>query len=154
MSPTISLIARHRWTTCAVAALGLAFAAPAPLAIAQPDYGQNGYDQNGYDQNDSYTVGDIVVSPPRRAERSPTTGAPIEVVSTSRVVNYRDLDLSTPWGARELRARIERAASAACDELDALYPIAADDNPDCFKTTVRRALENSPIAYDYVYNGW
>jgi UrcA family protein len=107
----------------------------APVA-AQPGYGR-------YDDDPS-TVSGIVVTAPRHSARDSATGAPIEQVSASRVVRYGDLDLSRHWGVRELRARIERAAQSACDELDNAYPLTGWDNRPCVRDAVREAMYQVP----------
>jgi UrcA family protein len=134
MSPKTSPIVRRCLTASAAIALGFAVTAP---VSAQPGY-------NHYD-NDPDTLAGVVVTAPRHQQRDSATGAPVEWVSTSRVVRYGDLDLSRRWGVRELRVRIERAARSACDELDATYPISASDNPPCVRDAIRNALANSPI---------
>jgi UrcA family protein len=123
-------------SVAAAAAFGLALTA---AAQAQPGYGR-------YD-NDPDTVGGVTVTAPRFHDRDSATGAPIEWVSTSRAVRYGDLDLSRPWGARELRARITRAARSACDELDSAYPLTAADSPPCVRNAIRQAMYNVPGGY-------
>lgn len=120
----------------AVAGGALAISAAAP-AQAQPSY----------DTERPSDVGDIVVRAPRNLDRSPTTGAPYERVSASRVVRYDDLDLRTDRGVNRLKARITRAANSACDELDNTYPGSAPDDPPCVRTAVRNAMHRIPIAY-------
>lgn len=129
-----------RLSLCAAAAAGLAIAAPAMPAHAQPYYG---YD-NGYNGYDSGASDDITVYASPWAGRSPT-GAPYEVVRASRVVSYADLDLNTRWGADELRARVVRAARDACDELENGIAITAPDDPPCVSRAVRRALYQAPL---------
>jgi UrcA family protein len=139
MSATTFPMAPRRLSLCA-AALGLALAAP---AAAQP--GQYG--------DDPYTLSGVTVTAPAHHQRDSATGAPIEWVSTSRVVRYGDLDLGRRWGVRELRARVERAARSACNELDSAYPIAASDTPPCVRDAVRQAMASAPIG-EYAENGW
>ena len=137
----------------AVAALGLAASAPARAqdpaydgSAYQRDYGQAdgpGCDRARYDDRD----GDEVLIRARPLGRSTTTGAPIRRVTTSRVVDYRDLDIDSPWGARELHWRIVRAAHDACDELDDRYPIGSPDVDGCVSEAVRDA-ERDVRAYD------
>ncbi|AGH50914.1 MULTISPECIES: UrcA family protein [Sphingomonas] len=86
---------------------------------------------------------DITVTAPRHRERSPTTGAPIETVTTSRVVNTADLDLRTDAGMKALRGRVEEAARKACAWLDQVYPLTADDSPPCVKTAVDKAMADA-----------
>ncbi|HUO13116.1 MAG TPA: UrcA family protein [Caulobacteraceae bacterium] len=49
-------------------------------------------------------------------------GAPIEVLSLSRAVNFGDLDLTKQAGVDEFRRRIMYASLAACDAIEAEYP--------------------------------
>ena len=131
MSATVSRIVK----LCAATALGLAIAGPAG---AQPGY---------YDDSGLYYPGGVTVTAPPSHQRDSATGAPIEWVSASRVVYYDDLDLSQYWGVRELRARVARAARAACDELDTAYPIDAPNNPPCVREAIRDAMDRTPIGY-------
>ena len=82
---------------------------------------------------------EITVIAPRQRERSTTTGAPIETVSTSVVVNYSDLNLRTQAGQDELDNRIKAAARRACDWLNQLYPVTASGSPDCMATALDSA---------------
>src|SRR5438552_16132913 len=124
----------RRLALVGVAAVGLTLAASAPVKA------QVRYDP-AYDT--PYTTEEIVVTP-RVIGRS-AIGAPIELVTASRVVPIRDLDLGTSWGRATLRPRVPRAAPDACDELDARYPdtggayVPAGDSPPCFQTAVHNA---------------
>lgn len=92
------------------------------------------------DYGPAYTTGDITVYAPRYQPRS-SDGAPIYRVRQSRVVHTADLDLSTYWGAREARGRIERAARGACYDIDARWPMAnTHAGPDCYSRAVRDAM--------------
>jgi UrcA family protein len=119
---------------CAVTAAGFAAAAPLTAVHAQPEYDQG-------------SGGEITVYGARHPERAYATGAPIEDVQTSRVVYYGDLDLRSREGRRVLRARIYSAADEACDQLDTMYPAAADDNPPCRETAFRDAMSQTPVGY-------
>jgi UrcA family protein len=139
----ITSIPPYRLALCAAAAAGLALAAPGLPAHAQ-DYG---YDNGGYgeqyvDEDNGVTV---TAEPERREYRDPYTGAPYERVTASRVVSYADLNLHSRWGVRELKARVQRAAEDACDELENSNTISAPDDPPCVPTAVRRALYRVPI---------
>ena len=70
-------------------------------------------------------------------------------MSTSRVVAADDLDLTTEWGARALRHRIENAARTACDNLDALHPITDENSPPCYETAVNRAMLDAEDAVGF-----
>ena len=83
---------------------------------------------------------------PHYTPRQGELGAPIENVSLSREVRYDDLDLTTPDGIHELRARIRFTAAQECRQLDTMYPIAADDSPPCYRTAVEGAMEQADNA--------
>lgn len=82
------------------------------------------------------TVGELTVTAPRvvhqQVGRSSITGAPIELISLSRQVNFGDLDLTTDSGAQTLNGRVMDTAKQACAELENLYPL-DPPNVDCFK---------------------
>ena len=133
-------------TTVGVAALALAGVLSVGAAKAQ-SYGY-------YDRPDYVTTTEgITIYAPRRHERS-AIGAPIETVRASRVVYARDLDLSTYWGARILRRRIEHAARDACDDLDARYPITEDSPQDCYNGAVRGAMRQVEYRVGFTPPTW
>ena len=109
-----------------------------------------------YNDNPGYvtTTEGVTVYAPRRYGRSPSTGAPIEAVRESRVVYARDLDLSTYWGARALRHRIESAARDACGDLDARYPITEDAPRDCFDGAVNGAMRQVEYRLGFTPPTW
>ncbi len=65
------------------------------------------------------------------------TGIPLELTQLTGHVGFGDLDLATPKGQHELQRRIDRTATAACKQLDQLFPLDAADlgttyeDPDC-----------------------
>jgi UrcA family protein len=119
--------------------LGIAAAAfaigVAGTATAQPPP----YYSASYGPEQPYTFPEVTITAPRTLGRGPN-GAPIEIIRESRVVSARDLDLGTGYGAYVLRARIERAARDACDDIDARYLVADPGSPDCFHAAVRSAM--------------
>ena len=120
-------------------AVGAAAAVATMALAAVPAVAQNTDYERGYAPDGVYTTEEMTVYAPRTVGRS-RIGAPIREVSTSRVVYMADLDLNASWGVRELRHRVDRAARDACDELDARFPITAEDSPDCFTTAVRNGM--------------
>jgi UrcA family protein len=118
--------------TLGVAALALAGVLSVPSVQAQPA---------GYYDDPNYvtTTEGITVYAPRRNYGRSAIGAPIDAVRESRVVYARDLDLSTDWGARTLRRRIEHAARDACSDLDARYQT-LDTGTECVGDAVRGAM--------------
>jgi len=127
-------------TGAAVAGLALAGAAQAQSAYnGDPDYGQ------AYNTTD-----ELVVVAPRSVGRT-NFGAPVQVVREQRVVYANDLDLSTPWGAHELKIRIRNAAR---DALDARYPITIDSGPDCMSAAVRSAMYHTEYRLGFTPPTW
>jgi len=111
-----------------------------------PAYAPSDYQPQNYNYDQPTTVGDVIVRAPRRERRDSATGAPIEWVSTSRVVRYDDLDLSTGWGAHVLRERVSRAAHDACSELDSRYVTIDSDDSSCVRRAVQDALYQTPLS--------
>lgn len=79
-----------------------------------------------------------------------TIGAPIEVISLSRSLSYRDLDLSRQSDVDELETRIWDTARVACRQLDKLYPdgslyqqIPSDQN--CVETATSEAMNEAHL---------
>ncbi len=139
-------------TTTARARLALA-SAVATLGIssaALPAVAQDAY--YGGPQA-TYTYPDIVITAPRTVGRT-GIGAEIQVVRASRVVEFRDLDLSTPWGANGLLNRIRWAARADCDELDYRYPGTLDTSDGCYGPAVRNALTQVRYVTGYDLARW
>ena len=129
----------------AVAALGVSFTA----AQAQPYYDQG---------PDTYTYanGVTVYAHPYRQERGPT-GAPIETVQASRVVDVSDLDLGTGYGRHIMRERVRIAAVDACRDLDMMpgyVPATGENDVDCYHRAVADALANAPVGVDTDYTGY
>jgi UrcA family protein len=130
----------QRLALAGLAAVGLTAGAASPPAHAQPD---------GYYSDSG---GSITVYAPRRLERDPATGAEIDVVRAYRTVDYGDLDLNAPWGVRTLRARVERAASDACDELNNTPGLVIIDSEDCVGEAANGAMERVPVSYAARYH--
>jgi UrcA family protein len=148
--------------TAGVAAMALAGVLSVGAAKAQPYDAYDApydapYDANSYGADTSYTTtteGITVYAPRRHYGNSTTTGAPIEAVRESRVVYARDLDLSTDWGARTLRRRIEHAARDACGSLDARYPITEDSPRDCYDGAVHGAMRQVEYRLGFTPPTW
>ena len=73
--------------------------------------------------------------------RSATTGAPIEQITLTRHASYANIDLSTHSGAVELQSRVKLTATAACEELDKLFPFTASRSKthDCITKAVNES---------------
>jgi UrcA family protein len=132
----------------AIASLTIAAAPTHAQPAYDPEYG-NGYagDSNYSDRND---VPSVTVYAPRHYERDGATGAEINVVRASRIVDTHDLDLSTRWGMRTLNVRVDRAAREACGDIDAHYPDTMEDNSTCVSSAIHNAMtEVQDISYTY-----
>lgn len=82
--------------------------------------------------------------------RSTSTGAPIELITLSRHVNYTDLDLTTHSGVTELQKRIDTTAKVACRELDKVFPFSrnSDSARSCVDKAVKSAMPRAQEAID------
>ncbi len=137
----------------AVLALGAALSASAQPG---PDYGADTkawggapYPAAGYGSK----VGGVTVYATPHHERS-FFGAPIDVVTASRVVPIGDLNLSTRWGVDELRQRVQTAAYDACQQLDTtpgLAPVGGADDVDCEHRAVEQAMAQAPVPWQPAY---
>jgi UrcA family protein len=70
------------------------------------------------------------------------TGIPVEEVSLSRHVGFRDLDLTTAAGKDELDKRIKAVAKEACNQIQKLYPLEQwdTDTRTCIADAVKGAM--------------
>jgi UrcA family protein len=89
---------------------------------------------------------EIVVEAPR-AERTLGRG-PIDIVSVTHRVSYKDIDIGTSSGAKVLEQRIKDAAKAACQEIDKLYPhkVPVPHDPPCEQTAFDKAMSQARTA--------
>jgi UrcA family protein len=121
-----------------VAAAGaLGFALSATPAFAQ-NYGS-------YYGSDTETV---EVYGHRYPTMTPRGGVLMQA-SLSADVSSEGLDLRTSRGAHRFRARILAQARELCDQLDARYPVTANESPPCFRTAVERGMEDADAAIDH-----
>lgn len=146
---------------CGVAAGVFSLSLAAIPAHAQDNsYGDRSYDDGRYVQSsyDDDTVEGITVRPHHRVVGRSAIGAPIEEITASRVVSYRDLDLSTGNDRHILKARIEQAAQSACEELNNRADVLDSDSADCYHDAVRDGLSqvsyNSYESRGYEPRGW
>ena len=143
-----------RRALCGVAAGAFSLGLSVLPAHAQDGSYQDRYDDGSYAQAnyDDDTVEGITVRP-HRTERS-AIGAPIETITASRLVRYGDLDLNSDYDAHILKARIERAASSACDELNNRADVLDSDSDDCYRDAVRDARHQVADNTGYEPAGW
>ena len=128
--------------------IGLILSVSALALAAHPSKAQDGYDDRYAERADD----GVTINAPRH--RTGEYGAPIEWVSTHRVVRFYDLDVDTPRGARELNNRISFAARTACDDLGSMYPVTADDSPDCYGMAMNRARDEVVDQLGHAPPGW
>ncbi|MGA0604009.1 UrcA family protein [Caulobacter sp. KR2-114] len=154
---TINTIAVMKRGVMGLAAGAFSLGLAAIPAHAQDDgYYDNGYaPASSYDDNSRYVDEEgLTVTAPRHLGRS-AIGADIDLVSASRTVRYDDLDVDTGYGAHVLKARIERAARDACDQLDRDYPYDADNGArDCYADAVRHGLHDAAYQIGYTPGDW
>jgi UrcA family protein len=67
------------------------------------------------------------------------SGSNVEVISLTRQVPYKDLDLSLSADVDTLRMRVRDIATESCDTLAKMYPFAAPSNPDCLRSAIASA---------------
>ncbi len=128
-----------------LALVGAAAIASLTFAAA-PALAQSAYDQDGY----IYQTPSVTVYAPRHVDRDPATGADVDVVSASRVVDTHDLDLSSDWGMHALNVRVDHAAREACHEIDYHYSDTVDDDDGaCVQRAVSRAMGDVQDAVSY-----
>jgi len=101
-----------------------------------------------------------VYGPHRAPERDSATGATIERVMLQHPVRYDDLDLRTPWGARELEYRISYTAHRLCDQLGSENsPITNSnyipaDNEPCYGPAMDDAMQQADMAIARAHGGY
>ncbi len=101
-------------------------------------------DYGRYDDPTTSTESVIVTAPEFRAERT-TPGLPGKL-TLRREVSYRDLDLRTHEGARELRARVSDTVREVCDQLRDAYPLKEQPLEHCFTNAYHDAMANADAA--------
>ncbi len=67
-------------------------------------------------------------------------GAPIELRSISRAVQFNDLDLSTHAGRDALRERVRETARNLCNDPNLYYTLRTAGSPPCYRTAVADAM--------------
>ena len=102
--------------------IGLAFSVGAVALAAQPSRAQGDYDDRYAERADD----GVTITAPRH--RTGEYGAPIEWVSTHRVVRFYD--------------------------LDSMYPVKADDSPDCYGMAMDRARDDVVDQLGHAPLGW
>jgi UrcA family protein len=100
------------------------------------------------------TVEGVTVYAPHRYVRQPTTGARVRLDTISMRVPLGDLDLSTPGGAREAKARIVEAAKDVCDEVQQVYSNGVEIPGGCYANAVREALAQTQRLAGYPIVAW
>jgi UrcA family protein len=104
---------------------------------------------------------EVIVQAPRLRFRAEQSGPrsldlPPEKVSLSTAVRYDDLDLASWEGARELRARVHRAAHHVCGQLADAFPVYQLNGTRCYRDAVENGLIRADEAIstarqNYVY---
>jgi UrcA family protein len=74
------------------------------------------------------------------------SGAPVEMISLTRRVDYKDLDLKQQASVAELETRVNEVAQEACAQLARVYPLSDPQTPDCVKDAVEKAMAQVKVA--------
>jgi UrcA family protein len=82
---------------------------------------------------------EVIVTAPRSYIEG-EHGGPVRTVSVSSKVRFDDLDLSTPWGRTELKARVRVMASNLCGQLERRYPVGVEGGPSCYEQAVNSGM--------------
>lgn len=89
-------------------------------------------------------LSEIVVEAPRvhRTGEVGSSGGPIDMISVTHRVSFKDIDISTSSGAKVLEQRVKDSATAACKEIDKLYPLRepVPSQPDCVTGAVNASM--------------
>jgi len=78
---------------------------------------------------------------PKAVVVAPKPGSIMTKISLTYGVRYDDLNLQTPEGKDELKARVNQAAAEACEELDRQYPFTEPKGPLCVEAAVDSAKD-------------
>jgi UrcA family protein len=138
-------------TTLLGAALSLsATAVLAQTATTRPLIPNSNSDVQNAPPDQSLTADEVTVRAAREARHQNIgkdyAGIPVEQVTLTREVGYRDIDIHSPAGITTLRRRIYLTARDACAELTDIYPITSwtSSNQECVSTAVNTALSQLP----------
>jgi UrcA family protein len=85
----------------------------------------------------------ITVIAPRLVTREAgrtAAGSKVELISLTRRVDYKDLDLKQQASVAELETRVNEVAQEACAQLARVYPLSDPQTPDCVKDAVEKAM--------------
>jgi len=139
----MSMRFRHPLTAMAFVAAALG---PAPAALAQ---------DSGSDAQLRASNEQVIVTAPRSYLEQGEHGGPIRTVSVTGKVRFDDLDLSTPWGRTELKARVRVMASNLCGELERRYPVGVPGQPSCYERAVNSGMHLADqVLADTGYDYW
>jgi UrcA family protein len=83
---------------------------------------------------------EVIVIAPRSYIEKGDHGGPVRTISVSGKVAFHDLDLSTPWGRTELKARVRVMASNLCGQLERRYPVGVEGGPSCYEQAVNSGM--------------
>ncbi len=117
-----------------------------PLAFAFALTGTAAAQNSNSQQHNDNQIPQITVRASHEVQRKQVgmsyTGIPVEEVSLSRHVGFRDLDLTTAAGKDELDKRIKAVAKEACNQIQKLYPLEQwdTDTRTCIADAVKGAM--------------
>ena len=98
---------------------------------------------------------EVIVVAPRSYREVGDHGGLVHEVKASGTVKFDDLDLSTPWGRSELKARIRVMASNLCGQLERQYPVGVAGGSSCYEQAVNNGMHLADrVLADSSYDYW
>ena len=98
---------------------------------------------------------EVIVTAPRTYREVGEHGGQVREVRATGKVAFDDLDLSTPWGRTELKARIRVMASNLCGALERQYPVGVAGGPSCYEQAVANGMHLADrVLADSSYDYW
>jgi UrcA family protein len=88
------------------------------------------------------TLEEITVVAPRlvtRTEGRTPVGGKVELISLTRHVVYKDLNLTVHNDVMALEKRVNDVAKEACDTLAKMYPLSDPNTPNCVEQATKDA---------------
>jgi UrcA family protein len=142
-----TLVGTERSVSAATASMRWGFVALGLVAFALALMGTAAAQNSNSKHDNDNQMSQITVQAAHEVQKKQVgmtnTGIPIEQVSLSRHVGFRDLDLTTPAGKEELDKRIKAVAKEACEQIEKLYPLEQweTDTRTCIADAVKGAMK-------------
>jgi UrcA family protein len=138
----------YRHSSVIAAAVAVAASLAAPAALAQDDV-------PAPSAKLLLKHEEVIVTAPRSYLEQGEHGGQVREVTASGKVEFDDLDLSTPWGRSELKARIRVMASNLCGNLERQYPVSVRGGQSCYEQAVNNGMHLADrVLADSGYDYW